>query len=149
MPQHGKGHGYNLSVFGLIVPAHFFKLCFSSLIFTCRLTLKVPVAPSFVWHTKQLPPTYFNRIVLASISAFSSPGTSNLLVRVRETSVFASISLLGSLTLPEPSPVKQREFIDYITPYKDLVIFPHIINHRKTRLFSILSKGHFKTQTNF
>lgn len=52
--------------------------------------------------------TYFSRIVFASISAFSSPGTSNLFVKVRETSVLASISLLGSFTLPHPSPARER-----------------------------------------
>lgn len=106
-----KGHGYKLSAFGVTVP-HLFKLHFDHLIFTCRLTVKIQVPCSLQEHTRQLPPTYFKRIVLASISAFSSPGTSNLLVSVRETSVFASISLLGSLILPDPSPAKQKEFID-------------------------------------
>lgn len=100
-----KGHDYKLS-------AYLFKLHFDYLIFTCRLTVKIQVPCSLQEHTRQLPPTYFKRIVLASISAFSSPGTSNLLVSVRETSVFASISLLGSLILPDPSPAKQKEFID-------------------------------------
>lgn len=40
--------------------------------------------------------TYFSRSVLASVSALASPGRSNLLVRVRETSVFPISSLLGS-----------------------------------------------------
>lgn len=48
--------------------------------------------------------THFSRIVRASISAFSSPGTSNLLVSVRDTSVLASASLLGSFKLPALSP---------------------------------------------
>lgn len=48
--------------------------------------------------------THFSKMVRASISAFSSPGTSNLLVRVRDTSVLASASLFGSFKLPELSP---------------------------------------------
>lgn len=48
--------------------------------------------------------THFSKMVRASISAFSSPGTSNLLVSVRDTSVLASASLLGSFKLPAPSP---------------------------------------------
>lgn len=48
--------------------------------------------------------THFSKMVRASISAFSSPGTSNLLVSVRDTSVLASASLLGSFELPQLSP---------------------------------------------
>lgn len=59
-------------------------------------------------HIHLIPPTsrtHFRRIVRASISAFSSPGTSNLLVSVRDTSVLASASLLGSFKLPVLSPI--------------------------------------------
>lgn len=57
---------------------------------------------------------HFSKIVRASISAFSSPGTSNLLVNVRDTSVFARASLFASLKLPELSPKvlgRQKESI--------------------------------------
>ena len=40
--------------------------------------------------------SYLIRRVLASISALASPGRSNLLVRVRDTSAFPIISWLGS-----------------------------------------------------
>lgn len=48
--------------------------------------------------------THFSKMVRASISAFSLPGTSNLLVSVRDTSVLARASLFGSFKLPALSP---------------------------------------------
>lgn len=52
---------------------------------------------------------YFSKRVLASISALASAGTSNLLVRVSDTSVFPICSLPGSSGERGFSPVEREE----------------------------------------